>query len=82
MNDEYVWMIISVCVIVSLSAGLSLWFLLPRKLIVWSDQAIKIMPNDVVPPWAVLNLFGKTLYILFISSNISILVVLINHLLM
>ena len=68
MNSDLVWVLLYTCLFIALCTGACIWFLLPKKWIVWTEVAIKIMPKDVVPPWAALNSFGKTLYLLFILS--------------
>ena len=77
MNSELIWVLIFTCLFISLGTGACLWFLLPKKWIVWSEVAVKIMPKDVVPPWAALNGFGKILYLLFILSGALIFVLLL-----
>jgi len=57
--------------------GACIWFLLPKKWIVWSEVAIKIMPKDVVPPWAALNIVGKILYSLSILSGTLVFILLL-----
>ena len=73
MSIETIWTLLYSCLVVGLIAGAFLWFLAPKKWIVWSEKAAEILPQETPPPWVSLNLYGKALYILFVGSVILML---------
>ncbi len=42
---------------------LGLWFLIPKKWIVWSENAAKVLPSNTLPQWRTLNRNGRFIYI-------------------
>ena len=76
MNIETIWSLIKISTYVGLTAAIFFWFLAPKKWIVWSEKAAEILPQESPAPWGSLNIYGKSLYILFIGSLVLILVLL------
>jgi len=70
MNIEMIWTLIYSCLVIGLIAGALLWFLLPKKWILWSEKAAEILPQETAPPWGSVNLYGKVLYIIFLGGVI------------
>lgn len=77
MSNEMIWTLIYIWFSITISAWASLWFLLPKKWIVWSEKAADILPHETVPPWSSLNKLGKALYILFAGGVTAMFVTLI-----
>jgi len=79
MDEETMWIFIKAGTFVSLCSGALVWFLLPKKWIVWSKTAADILPQETIPPWKSLNKFGKTLYMVFVGSiGLTLVMVLIG----
>jgi len=57
--------------------GTALWFLLPRKWIVWPELVLDGV-RDSIPPWSSLNAFGRILLVTFYSSAVIMLLLLIG----
>jgi len=68
MDEELMWILIKAGTFASLCSGALVWFLLPKKWIIWSKAAADMLPQETIPPWKSLNKFGKTLYVVFVSS--------------
>jgi len=77
MNIETIWILIKICSAIGLIVAALFWFLAPKKWIVWSEKAADILPQETPAPWASLNIYGRTLYAIFIGSLILVLVLLI-----
>ena len=71
------WALVKLVAFVSLLSGLGLWFLIPKKWIVWSEKAAQILPAESPAPWASLNKLGKYVYIIFFISLILIVILMI-----
>jgi len=67
MNIATIWTLIKAFTVIALIMAALFWFLVPKKWIVWSEKAADILPQETPAPWASLNIYGKTLYILFFS---------------
>ena len=65
MNIETIWILIKISTAVALISAAMFWFLLPKKWIVWSEKAAEILPQETPAPWRSLNVYGKSLQILF-----------------
>ena len=77
MDIEIIWTLIASLTVVSMIAGFSLWFLLPKKWIVSSKMAAEILPKESPPPWWWLNKYGKVLYVMFVGGLALVLLLLI-----
>ena len=75
---DYFWALVKLIAFVSLLSGLGLWFLIPKKWIVWSEKAAQILPAETPAPWTSLNKLGKSVYIIFFIS-LSLIVILMIY---
>ena len=71
------WNIIYGSAVVCGLSGFALWFLFPKKWIVWSRKAAELLPQETFPPWRTLNKVGKSLHMLFYFSAFVMLVLLL-----
>lgn len=62
-TEDFIWRTLYWLVSMGLLLLLALWFLVPKKWIVWSDRAAIVLPQGV-PKWRVLNNLGKLIYLL------------------
>lgn len=74
---DFFWALVKLTAFVSLLSGLGLWFLIPKKWIVWSEKAAQILPSESPAPWASLNKLGKFVYIIFFISLCSIILLMV-----
>lgn len=68
MEIETIWSLMKISLAIGLISGAFYWFLAPKKWIVWSENASKILPQETPAPWASLNKYGKALFVIFNGS--------------
>ena len=77
-HADFFWALVKLAAFVSLLSGFGLWFLIPKKWIVWSEKAAQILPAESPAPWSSLNKLGKFVYIIFFIS-LSLIVILMIY---